>query len=142
MKLYKSWDKLVAYSLHGEVEIDNNLVENSIRPLALGRKNYLFAGSHESAQRSAMFYSLLGTCKLHNINPYVWLTNVYQRIKDHPINRIAELLPQNWINSKDTTNFELISKVQFVRRIRNNDKYAKTILIREFKRLLPFILII
>ncbi|HRG67632.1 MAG: transposase [Saprospiraceae bacterium] len=142
MKLYKSWDKLVAYSLHGEVEIDNNLVENSIRPLALGRKNYLFAGSHESAQRSAMFYSLLGTCKLHNINPYVWLTNVYQRIKDHPINRIAELLPQNWKNSKDTTNFELISKVQFVRRIRNNDKYAKTILIREFKRLLPFILII
>jgi len=85
LKLYKSWDKLVAYSLHGEVEIDNNLVENSIRPLALGRKNYLFAGSHESAQRSAMFYSLLGTCKLHNINPYVWLTNVYQRIKDHPI---------------------------------------------------------
>jgi len=142
LKLYKSWDKLVAYSLHGEVEIDNNLVENSIRPLALGRKNYLFAGSHESAQRSAMFYSLLGTCKLHNINPYVWLTNVYQRIKDHPINRIAELLPQNWKNSKDTTNFELISKVQFVRRIRNNDKYAKTILIREFKRLLPFILII
>ena len=142
MKLYKSWDKLVAYSLHGEVDIDNNLVENSIRPLALGRKNYLFAGSHESAQRSAMFYSLLGTCKLHNINPYVWLTNVYQRIKDHPINRIAELLPQNWKNSKDTTNFELISKVQFVRRIRNNDKYAKTILIREFKRLLPFILII
>ena len=142
MKLYKSWDKLVAYSLHGEVEIDNNLVENSIRPLALGRKNYLFAGSHESAQRSAMFYSLLGTCKLHNINPYVWLTNVYQRIKDQPINRIAELLPQNWKNSKDTTNFELISKVQFVRRIRNNDKYAKTILIREFKRLLPFILII
>ncbi|MBK8298588.1 MAG: IS66 family transposase [Saprospiraceae bacterium] len=99
----KRWDKLVAYTIHGEVEIDNNLVENSIRPLELGRKNYLFAGSHESAQRSAVVYSLLGTCKLHSINPYVWLTDVYQRIKDHPINRIAELLPQNWKNSNDTS---------------------------------------
>jgi len=95
----KRWDKLVLYVHHGEVEIDNNLIENAIRPLALGRKNYLFAGSHESAQRSAIMYTLLGTCKLLGINPFAWLNDVFHRIKDHPINRIAELLPHNWIKS-------------------------------------------
>jgi transposase len=98
----KRWDKLLAYTFHGEVEIDNNLIENSIRPLALGRKNYLFAGSHESAQRAAMVYSLFATCKLHSINPFEWLTDVFHRIKDHPINRISELLPQNWRKSSST----------------------------------------
>lgn len=77
-------------------DIDNNPVENSIRPVALGRKNYLFAGSHTAAQRAAMFYSLLATCKNHLINPYDWLTDVLNRINEHPINKIEELLPQNW----------------------------------------------
>ena len=95
----KRWDKLLRYTFHGEVEIDNNLVENSIRPLALGRNNYMFAGSHESAQRAAIAYSLFATCKLHGINPYEWSTDVFHRIKDHPINRISELLPQNWRKS-------------------------------------------
>ena len=90
------WIKLQKYIDHGEVEIDNNLIENSIRPLALGRKNFLFAGSHESAQRAAMIYSLFGTCKIKNINPYEWLRDILSRIKDHPINRISELLPHNW----------------------------------------------
>lgn len=103
------WDKLCAYTQYGEVEIDNNLVENTIRPIALGRKNYLFAGSHESAERSAIVYSLLGTCKLNDINPYEWLTDVFIRIKDHPINRISELLPHNWIKSHASVNVESIS---------------------------------
>ena len=94
------WDKLQNYIDHGEVEIDNNLIENSIRPLALGRKNFLFAGSHESAQRAAMIYSLFGTCKINNINPYEWLKDILSRIKDHPINRISELLPHNWNKNK------------------------------------------
>jgi hypothetical protein len=64
------WDKLVIYTTDGRLNIDNNPVENSIRPVALGRKNHLFAGSHEAAQRSAMLYSLMGTCKLHGINPF------------------------------------------------------------------------
>jgi transposase len=64
--------------------------------VAVGRKNYLFAGSHEAAQRSAMLYSLMGTCKLHDINPFSWLKNVLERIPVHPINRIQELLPYNW----------------------------------------------
>lgn len=93
----KRWAKLVAYTNYGIAEIDNNLVENSIRPLALGRKNYLFAGSHESAQRSAIMYSFLGTCKIMEINPREWLSSVYNRIMEHPINAIDELLPVNFI---------------------------------------------
>jgi hypothetical protein len=62
----------------------------------IGRKNYLFAGSHEAAQRSAMLYSFMGTCKLHGINPFIWLRDVFQRISSHAINKIEELLPQNW----------------------------------------------
>ena len=105
----KRWDKLLAYTIHGEVEIDNNLIENAIRPLALGRKNYLFAGSDESAERAAMVYSLFATCKLHDINPYDWLTDVFHRIKDHPINKISKLLPQNWKKSNAQAKVELIS---------------------------------
>jgi len=92
----KRWDKLSLYTTDGMLCIDNNPVENSIRPVALGRKNYLFCGSHEAAQRTAMLYSLLGTCKMHGINPTDWLTDVLRRIPSHPINRITELLPQNW----------------------------------------------
>jgi transposase len=90
------WPELMLYATDGKLNIDNNPVENSIRPVAIGRKNYLFAGSHEAAKRSAMLYSLMGTCKLHDINPFIWLRDVLQRINNHPINKIAELLPQNW----------------------------------------------
>jgi len=89
------WKKLSLYTKDGRLRIDNNPVENSIRPVAVGRKNYLFAGSHEAAQRSAMLYSLLGTCKMHGIEPYTWLKTVLQKIADHPINKIEELLPHN-----------------------------------------------
>jgi transposase len=90
------WDKLCVYTQHGELRIDNNLIENSIRPVALGRKNYLFAGSHEAAQRGAILYSLFATCRLHHINPTEWLVDVLSKIKDYKINAIEELLPQNY----------------------------------------------
>ncbi len=90
------WDKLGVYLQDGKLEIDNNLVENSIRPVALGRKNYLFAGSHEAAQRSAIIYSLLGMCKKQEVNPLEWLADVLTRIPDHNIQKLHELLPQNW----------------------------------------------
>jgi transposase len=90
------WKALSIYTTDGKLNIDNNPVENSIRPVAVGRKNYLFAGSHDAAQRSAMLYSLLGTCKLHNINPFIWLKDVLKTLPTHHINRIDELLPQNW----------------------------------------------
>jgi transposase len=95
------WDKLMSYLYDGNLEIDNNLVENAIRPNALGRKNYLFAGSHESAQRAAMFYSFFGTCSKNNINPFEWLNDVLERIPMHKANKLFELLPQNWQKLKD-----------------------------------------
>lgn len=87
------WERLSIYVNDGRLNIDNNPVENSIRPVALGRKNYLFAGSHEAARRSGMLYSLLGTCKMHGIEPYCWLKEVLQKIADHPVNKVHELLP-------------------------------------------------
>lgn len=87
------WDKLSYYASDGEVNIDNNPVENAIRPLAIGRKNYLFAGSHNAAQRAAMFYSLLNTCKLRAVEPWEWLKETLSKISDHKANRLHELLP-------------------------------------------------
>lgn len=89
------WDKLSLYATTSLLNIDNNPVENSIRPVAVGRKNYLFAGSHAAAQRAAMFYSLLATCKNLQINPSDWLQDVLERIAQRPINKIKDLLPQN-----------------------------------------------
>lgn len=88
------WDKLSYYASDGEVNIDNNPVENAIRPLAVGRKNYLFAGSHHAAQRAAMFYSLLNTCKLNAIEPWEWLKDTLSKIADHKANQLYELLPR------------------------------------------------
>jgi transposase len=90
------WPLLEAYINDGKYEIDNNLIENAIRPLALGRKNYLFAGSHKAAQRIAMFYSFFATCKINDVEPLAWLTDVLNRISDHKANKLTELLPQNW----------------------------------------------
>jgi transposase len=87
---------LEQFLLDGRLEIDNNLVENAIRPIAVGRKNYLFAGSHDAAQRIAVIYTLVNACKQHGIDPYEWLQDVLPRIYRQPINRIEELLPQNW----------------------------------------------
>lgn len=67
------WKKLTEFLGHSFLEIDNNLVENAIRPTVIGRKNYLFSGSHEGAKRSAMFYSFIGSCKMNGINPDEWL---------------------------------------------------------------------
>ena len=88
--------KLKAYCTDGRINIDNNLVENSIRPLALGRKNYLFAGSHDAAQRIATMYSFFATCQKNDVNPVTWLKAVLDEIAEHPINRIEELLPGKW----------------------------------------------
>jgi transposase len=90
------WQKLTLYTTDGNLHIDNNLIENSIRPIAIGRKNYLFAGSHEAAQRSAMFYSLLYTCKEYDINPYQWLQYTLDNIYETKINDLHKLLPQNY----------------------------------------------
>lgn len=92
------WDKLMVYTTDGRLEIDNNLVENAIRPVAIGRKNYLFAGSHNGARRAAMLYSLLGTCKVNDVNPFEWLKDVLFKIQDYKITNLHELLPAQWNN--------------------------------------------
>jgi len=91
------WNRLIRYTENGQWEIDNNLVENSIRPVALGRKNYLFAGSHQAARHAAIMYSFLGTCKINEVEPYAWLKEVLKRIPDHSIQKLDELLPGNLI---------------------------------------------
>jgi len=89
------WDNLLNYLGDGYLEIDNNGVENAIRPNALGRKNYLFAGSHQGAYRAAMFYTFFGTCKLNGVNPYSWMKYVLETIPDHKANKLYLLLPYN-----------------------------------------------
>lgn len=90
------WEKLGVYTTNALLHMDNNGVENAIRPVAIGRKNYLFAGSHPAAQRAAMIYSLFATCRLHHINPYDWLSDVLQRMHRYTTTNIAELLPHKW----------------------------------------------
>ncbi len=89
-------DNMALYLIHGDIEIDNNLVENIIRPVAIGRKNYLFAGSHEAAQRTAMLYTFFALCKHHNINPELWLNDVLNRIAFTKPSQLPQLLPPFW----------------------------------------------
>lgn len=87
------WPRLIRYVEDGRFHIDNNLIENSIRPVAIGRKNYLFAGSHDAAQRAAMIYSFVITCKINNIDPYEWMKNTLSVIPDYKISQLPELIP-------------------------------------------------
>jgi transposase len=100
---YSLFHRLSRYHLDGRYQIDNNLVENTIRPLALGRKNYLFCGNHDAAENAAVMYSLLGCCKACDVNPREWLTDVLTRIpaynNDYSLD-LADLLPHNWKASK------------------------------------------
>ena len=90
------WEKLCIYTENPILQIDNNLVENAIRPVAIGRKNYLFAGSHKGAQRAAMLYSFMASCKVNDVNPIEWLKNILERLPDHSVNTLDVLLPNQW----------------------------------------------
>jgi transposase len=89
------WEALGRYINDGGLEIDNNAAERALRAVALGRKNYLFAGSDLGGERAAAIYSLIGTAKLNHLDPEAYLREVLTRIADYPINRIEELLPWN-----------------------------------------------
>jgi transposase len=87
------WPRLARYIEDGRFYIDNNLIENSIRPVALGRKNYLFAGSHEAAQQAAILYSLLACCKINSVEPFAWLKRTLEILPAYPANQLHKLLP-------------------------------------------------
>jgi transposase len=89
------WESLTRYCDDGRIEIDNNTAERALRGAVLGRKNYLFAGSDAGGERAAAIYSLIGTALLNGLDPSAYLRDVLERIGEHPINRIDELLPWN-----------------------------------------------
>jgi len=100
------WEGLSAYALHGQIEIDraanrNNLAENVIRPLAIGRKAFLFASSHQAAEMTAAMYSFMATCKKNGVDKQEWLKDVFERIQSHKHKDLYQLLPNNWIKFRN-----------------------------------------
>ncbi|WP_156487372.1 transposase domain-containing protein, partial [Sphingomonas melonis] len=87
---------LTRYADDGRLEIDNNAAERSLRGIAVGRKNWLFAGSDQGGHRAASIYSLVETARLNGVDPEAWLADTIRRIADHPARRVAELLPWNY----------------------------------------------
>lgn len=89
------WDALTRYTTDGRLDICNNAAERAIRPLAIGRKNWLFTGSDLGGERAAVMYTLIETARMNDIDPQAYLRAVIDRIADHPMKRIDELLPWN-----------------------------------------------
>ena len=95
-----NWESLICYLNDGRLEIDNNLVENAIRPTAIGKKNWLFIGHPDAGQRSAIIYTILATCKTHGIDPWEYLRDVLSKLPSMMITEIDQLVPANWIASR------------------------------------------
>jgi transposase len=102
----KRWVALTRYANDGRIEMDNNAAEREIRAVALGRKNWLFAGSDAGGDRAAAMYSLIGSAKLNGLDPQAYLRHVIERIADHPVNRVDELLPWNVADAIQRSNAE------------------------------------
>src|SRR5271156_4621453 len=94
------WTSLTRYSTDGRLEMTNNAAERGMRGPVLGRKNYLFCGSDAGGQRAACIYTIVETCKINNIDPQAYLSDILGRIADHPINKIDALLPWCWKKDK------------------------------------------
>ena len=94
------WTALTRFVDDGRLDLTNNTAERAMRPLCLGRKNYLFAGSDAGGQRAAILYTLIETARLNGVDPMAWLADVIARIADHPINRLDEMLPWRWADQR------------------------------------------
>jgi hypothetical protein len=92
----RNWAALTRYTEDGRLKIDNNGAEQALRPIVLGRKNWLFAGSEAAAHRTAILCSLVQTCKHLQINPFVYLRDVIERVSTHPARLVLELTPREW----------------------------------------------
>lgn len=104
---YALLPRLARYVNDGRIHIDNNFIENAIRPLAIGRKNYLFCGNDDAAVRAAIVYSLIGSCKAAGVDPREWMTDVLRKLPlyhKETGNDLGELLPKNWKNTTKHTN--------------------------------------
>ena len=97
------WDALSRFITDGRLEMSNNAAERAIRPLALGRKNYLFAGADAGGERAAVLYTIIETAKLNGLDPEAYLADILARIADHPAKRIDQLLPWRWTVSATTS---------------------------------------
>ena len=91
-----NWKALIQYAGDGDLDVDNNASERDLRPVAVGRKNYMFMGSDNGGHTAAVLYSLIATAKRHGLDPFAYLRDVIGRISDHPSNRLEELLPDHW----------------------------------------------
>lgn len=96
----KRWKALTRFVEDGFLEIDNNLIENSIRPSALGKRNWLFVGHPEAGERNAVIYTLLGSCRRHGINPFNYLKDLFTRLSAAKITQIKEFMPAAWAKAK------------------------------------------
>ncbi len=94
-----NWAALCRYPEHGELSIDNNLAERMLRAQAIGRKSWTFLGSDRGGRTAAVLYSLTGTCKHHDIDPFAYLSDVLRRLPSHPAPQLDELLPDVWFAS-------------------------------------------
>ena len=94
--MLKRWAAFTRFLSDGRICLTNNAAERALRGIAIGRKNWLFAGSDRGGERAAAMYTLIATAKLNNIDPQGWLADVLRRIADHPARRLNELLPWGW----------------------------------------------
>jgi len=96
----KRWEALTKFVAEGTLEIDNNLIENAIRPSALGKRNFLFFGHPNAGERSAVIYTLLGSCRRHGINPFDYLKDLFARLPAAKITQIKTFMPATWAKAK------------------------------------------
>ena len=98
-----NWEALLRYTEDGDLEIDNNGAERSLRPIVVGRNNWLFYGSDKGGRTGAVLSSLIATCKRQHIEPFAYLRDLFTRISAHPHNQLDELLPDRWQAAKSAT---------------------------------------
>src|SRR5208282_727731 len=99
----KRWEALTRFVEDGSLEIDNNICENSIRPSAVGKRNWLFVGHPDAGERSAVIYTLLGSCRRHGVNPFEYLKDLFTRLPAAKITQIREFTPSAWAKAQGKT---------------------------------------